>query len=86
MPIHQSRPKTLRDACTTLGLPGTASRKKCLKRLWHHLQAQELIAAHGAQQQLRGESTRPAHAQFVPDEPAENEVAEHNLTYHPFAP
>jgi hypothetical protein len=78
--------RTLRAACETLGLPSSGSKKKCLSRLWSHLQAQELIAAHGAQQQLRGEFSRPANAQFVPDAPTEKEIAEHNLTHQPYAP
>ena len=80
--------RTLRAACETLGLPCSGSKKKrlSLSRLWSHLQAQELIAAHGAQQQLRGEFSRPANAQFVPDAPTEKEIAEHNLTHQPYAP
>ena len=77
---------TLRAACETLGLPSSGSKKKCLGRLWNHLQAQELIAAHGVQQQQRGESSRPVNAQFVPDAPTEKEISEHNLTHQPFAP
>ena len=67
--------RTLRAACETLGLPSSGGKKKCLSRVWGHLQAQELIAAHGAQQQLRGEFCRPANAQFVPDARTEKEIA-----------
>eukprot|EP00435_Cladocopium_sp_Y103_P063021 s303_g24.t1 len=77
--------KTLRTACETLGLATGGSKKKCLKRIWDHLQSQEMIAAHGAEQQLRGDLVRPAIAQHVPPEPTESEIAEHNLTHHPYA-
>ena len=77
--------KILHDACASLGLHATGSKKKCLKRLWDYLQAQELIAAHGAQQQLRGETTRTANPQFVPEQPTQKQIDEHNLTHHPFA-
>ena len=78
--------KTLRAACETLGLPSSGGKKKCLSHFWSHLQAQELIAAHGPQQQLRGEFSRPANAQFVADAPTEKEIAEHNLTHQPCPP
>ena len=69
----------------SLGISGRGGKTKCLKRIWDHLQAQELIAAHGAQQQLRGDLARPVHSQFVPAEPTEKEVADHNLSHQPFA-
>ena len=77
--------KTLVAACESLGISGCGGKAKCLKRIWDHLQAQELIAAHGAQQQLRGDIARPVHSQSVPAEPTEKEIADHNLTHQPFA-
>ena len=77
--------KTLVAACESLGISGRGGKAKCLKRIWDHLQAQELIAAHGAQQQLRGDIARPVHSQSVPAEPTEKEIADHNLTHQPFA-
>ena len=77
--------KTLRTACESLGLAVGGGKANCLKRLWEHLQGQELIAAHGAQPQLRGDLVRPANVQPVPAEPSECEIAEPNLTHQPFA-
>ena len=77
--------KTLVAACESLGISGRGGKAKCLKRIWDHLQAQELIAAHGAQQQLRGDLARPVHSQSVPAEPTEKEIADHNSTHQPFA-
>ena len=78
--------RTLRAACDTLGLPKSGGKLKCLKRLWHHLQSQELLAAHAAHHQLQGEVARPVNQQPVPDEPSEEERARHALTHQPFAP
>ena len=47
--------RTLRAACDSLGLSKTGGKTKCLKRLWNHLQAQELLAAHAAHHQLQSE-------------------------------
>lgn len=58
---------------------------KCLKRLWDHLQAQVLIASHGARRELQGEMQRPVHAQSVPVEPTAKEVSDHNMAHQPYA-
>ena len=44
-----------------------------------------MIAAHGAQHQLRGDLARPVHSQSVQAEPTEKELADHNLTHQSFA-
>ena len=77
--------KTLRTACESLGLATGGSKKTCLKRLWDHLQAQEMIAAHGAKTQLQAELQRPVHAQPVPTDPTDKERADHMLTHQPYA-
>ena len=74
--------RTLRAACDTLGLPKSGGKLKCLKRLWHHLQSQELLAAHAAHHQLQGEVARPVNQQPVPDEPSEEERARHAYRLH----
>ena len=77
--------KTLRTACESLGPATGGSKKTCLKRLWDHLQAQEMIAAHGAKTQLQAELQRPVHAQPVPADPTDKERADHMLTHQPYA-
>ena len=54
--------RTLRAACDSLGLSKTGGKSKCLKRLWNHLQAQELLAAHAAHHQLQSEIARPVYS------------------------
>ena len=78
--------RTLRAACDSLGLSKSGGKIKCLKRLWNHLQAQELLAAHAAHHQLQSEIARPVYSQPVPDEPSAEEQARHSLTHQPFAP
>eukprot|EP00435_Cladocopium_sp_Y103_P007348 s890_g2.t1 len=78
--------RTLRAACESLGLSTGGSKETCLKRLWDHLQAQELIAAHGARTQLQAELQRPVNAQPVPAEPTDKERSDHMLTRQPYAP
>ena len=77
--------RTLRSACESLGLAAGGSKMKCLKRLWDHLQAQVLIASHGARRELQGEMQRPVHAQSVPVEPTAKEVSDHNMAHQPYA-
>ena len=77
--------RTLRSACESLGLSKGGGKQKCLKRLWHHLQSQELIASHAAERGLRGDLVRPANPQVVPKEPSAEQIAEHCLTHYPFA-
>eukprot|EP00435_Cladocopium_sp_Y103_P066686 s270_g29.t1 len=77
--------RTLRGACDSLGLSKGGGKAKCLERLWKHLESQELIAAHSAQCDLQGDTTRPAVGQPVPAEPSDAEKAEHYLTHYPFA-
>ena len=43
---------TLRGACQSLGLSKGGGKVKLLQRLWEHLQAQELIAAHSCRTQF----------------------------------
>jgi hypothetical protein len=81
-----SPPKTWVAACESLGVSGRGGKAGCLKRLWDHLQAQELIAAPLAQHQLRGDLARPVYFQPTPAEPTEKEIADHNLAHQPFAP
>ena len=78
--------RTFRAACETLGLPKSGGKQTCLKRLWSHLQTQEMLAAHSVHHQLQDELARPVHSQPVPDEPSEEERARHCLTHQPFAP
>ena len=61
--------RTLRGACESLGLSKTGGKAVCLERLWKHLESQELIAAHSAHRDLRGDVSRPVHGQPVPAEP-----------------
>ena len=77
---------TLRGACQSLGLSKGGGKVKLLQRLWEHLQAQELIAAHAAHRNLQGEQLRPAIGQPIPAEPTEAQRAQHNLTHYPYAP
>ena len=77
--------RTLRGACESLGLAKTGGKATCLERLWKHLESQELIAAHSARRDLRGDVSRPFHGQPIPAEPSDAEKAEHNLTHYPFA-
>ena len=51
--------RTLRGACESLGLSKTGGKATCLERLWKHLESQELIAAHSAHRDLRGDVSRP---------------------------
>ena len=74
---------TLRGACQSLGLSKGGGKVKLLQRLWEHLQAQELIAAHSAERNLQGEQMRPAIGQPVPAEPTEAQRAQHNLVHYP---
>ena len=76
---------TLRGACDALGLSKGGGKVKLLQRLWEHLQAQELIAAHSAERNLQGEQMRPAIGQPVPAEPTEAQRAQHNLVHYPYA-
>ena len=76
---------TLRGACDALGLSKGGGKVKLLQRLWEHLQAQELIAAHSAERNLQGEQMRPAIGQPVPAEPTETQRAQHNLVHYPYA-
>ena len=77
--------RTLRGACGSLGLSKTGGKATCLERLWKHLESQELIAAHSAHRDLRGDVSRPVHGQPVPAEPSDAEKAEHYLAHCPFA-
>jgi len=77
--------KTLAAACESLGISRRGGKAKCLERLWDHFQTQELIAAHGAQHQLRGDLARPVHYQSVLAEPREKRIADHNLVHQFFA-
>ena len=77
--------KTLAAACESLGISRRGGKAKCLERLWDHFQTQELIAAHGAQHQLRGDLARPVHYQSVLVEPSEKRIANHNLVHQFFA-
>ena len=77
--------RTLRGACESLGLSKTGGKAVCLERLWKHLESQELIAAHAAHRDLRGDGERPVYGQPVPAEPSEAEKAAHYLTHYPFA-
>ena len=47
--------RTLRGACERQ----TGGKATCLERLWKHLESQELIAAHSAHRDLRGDVSRP---------------------------
>ena len=76
---------TLRGACDSLGLSRGGGKMKCLKRLWDHLQTQEMIAAHDAQRHLQGDIMRPAVGQPVPAEPSQAQKDEHCLTHYPYA-
>ena len=76
---------TLRGACRSLGLSQGGGKVKLLRRLWEHLQSQELIAAHSAQRNLEGDQMRPAIGQTVPSEPTDAQRAQHNLTHYPYA-
>ena len=80
---------TLRGACRSLGLSKGGGKVKLLQRLlqrlWEHLQAQELIAAHSAERNWQGEQMRPAIGQPVPAEPTEAQRAQQNLVHYPYA-
>ena len=71
--------RTLRGACESLGLSKTGGKAVCLERLWKHLESQELIAAHAAHRDLRGDGERPVYGQPVPAEPSEAEKAARRL-------
>ena len=73
--------ETLAAACESLGISGHGGKAKRLKRPCDHFQAEELIAAHGAQHQLRGDLAGPVHSQFAPAEPIEKRIADHNLVH-----
>ena len=69
--------KTLRAGCSALGLSGRGGKVKCLKRMVEHVRAQALLAAHGAQMRLRGETERIPVAQTRPEEPTQREIENH---------
>ena len=84
--VYSNSPlNTLRGACQSLGLSKGGGKVKLLQRLWEHLPAQELIAAHSAERTLQGEQMRPAIGQPVPAEPTEEQRAQHNLVHYPYA-
>ena len=54
-----------------------------MRRMVDHLNAQTLMAAHGAEVKLRSETERFAVGQKVPQQPTAQEVENHGLTHEP---
>ena len=78
--------KTLRAGCSALGLSGRGGKAKCLKRMVEHVRAQALLAAHGAEVRLRGETERIPVAQTKPEEPTQQEIENHSLPFSHLVP
>ena len=56
----------------------------CLKRMLDHIQAQTLIAAHGAEVRLKSEAEREPQGQAIPKPPTPEEQRAHSLTHEPY--
>ena len=77
--------RIIRAACKNLGLSHNGSKMKCLRRLHQHIQAQELLAQHGATTALQNEVVREPSAPAIPQEPTDEERMKHYLTHQPYA-
>ena len=56
----------------------------CLRRMLDHIQAQTLIAAHGAEVRLKSEAEREPQGQAIPKPPTPEEQPTHSLTHEPY--
>ena len=77
--------KTIREACTALGLARSGGKATCLQRLKKHLDCQQLVAQHSAEIQLRADDEPIASSPVMAAEPSDEVRAQHNLTHQPFA-
>eukprot|EP00435_Cladocopium_sp_Y103_P056888 s567_g19.t1 len=76
--------KVLRAGCSALGLSSRGGKAKCLQRMVEHVRAQALLAAHGAEIRVKGETERIPVGQSRPEEPTMQEVENHSLTHEPY--
>ena len=76
--------RALRAACVSLGLSKRGGKAQCMQRMVSHLNAQTLMAAHGAEVKLRSEAERVAVGQKVPQQPTDQEIENHGLTHEPY--
>ena len=76
--------RALRAACVSLGLSKRGGKALCMRRMVDHLNAQTLMAAHGAEVKLRSEAERVAVGQKVPQQPTAQEIENHGLTHEPY--
>ena len=77
--------KHLREACDSLGLSRSGSKRVCFKRLVEHIRHQELIASQSATAKVGSESQRFPIEQKKPDEPSQAAIDAHNLVHEPYA-